>query len=65
MERLDSEKIINKLIERAEAMRGNYSAFCEVSGIDISWFSKFVNRRISNPTIKSLDALDKAMVEWK
>ena len=64
MEILNSEKIISSLILRARSIRGNYGNFCDSSGVDISWFSKFINGRISNPTIKSLETLDKAMSDW-
>lgn len=64
MEVLDSKKIISDLIYRAKLLRGNYGNFCESSGIDNSWFSKFVNGKIKNPTIDSLARLDKAIVLW-
>ncbi len=64
MENFDSNEIIKIFINKSVLIKGRYVEFCSASGIDYSWLSKFVNGKIQNPTIRSLEALDKAINLW-
>lgn len=64
MENLNSEEIITSLVNRVTPIKGKYSQFCDRTGIGYEWLLKFVNGRITNPTIGSLQALGEAIDLW-
>ena len=56
-----NEKTINELRNRALRHSGSYKRICDNYGVDYSWLSKFVNGKISNPTIRTVVRLQRAL----
>lgn len=54
---------VDGLRERTLQVKGSYPRFCQETGIDYSWLSKFANGRL-NPTQASLESLEKALDQW-
>ncbi len=65
MKNFNSEFIVDSFVNRVRPIRGRYAEFCTQYGIDYSWLSKFVNGRITNPRIDSLQVLDRAIQDWE
>ena len=60
---MDAEKIISDLRERLLKVRGQYGFVARRSGLSVSWLSKFATGTKDDPKLKTLAALDSALVE--
>jgi len=64
MKSFNPDKLIDHLIDKVVPIKGSYLKFCTVYEIDYSWLSKFINRKITNPTVRSLEKLDRSIDDW-
>lgn len=58
-----------KVIEHVDKLRflaksvGDYVRMSEVAGVSESWLAKFAQGKISNPTVDSINKLEKVYIE--
>lgn len=62
---MNAEELVSGFRERLVRFRGQYRQFCNETGVDYSWLSKFANGKIPNPTVQSLEDLGKALEQWE
>lgn len=48
-----------EIIRRKVKDTGGYKRMAELSGVSESWLAKFANGKIPNPTVDSIDKLEK------
>ena len=58
-----------KILEHVEAIRlkakltGEYSKIADEAGVSDSWLTKFANGKIVNPTVDSIDKLERIYLQ--
>ena len=62
---MDADKILFDLRQRLERQRGRLSEIGREPGLSASWISKFLSGVRDNPTIRTLEALDRALIKFE
>lgn len=58
---MDNESSIEAIRVQLMGVKGHYPKIAQISGLSYSWLCKFAQGSQRNPTLKSIDALRKAI----